>query len=131
MVFISHDLGAVSQVCERICVMYAGRIVEEGSIGILFDNPRHPYTRGLFDAIPQLDGGRERLIPIHGTVPDPKNLPQGCAFSPRCPRATGFCHDKLPVLKLQPDGRQLSCFHPVSGSGQRLQVPDCRESVAA
>jgi peptide/nickel transport system ATP-binding protein len=131
MVFISHDLGAVSQVCERICVMYAGRIVEEGSIETLFDNPRHPYTRGLFDAIPQLDGGRERLIPIHGTVPDPRNLPQGCAFSPRCPRVTDFCRVNLPTLKPQPDGRQLSCFHPVSGKGHRLRASDLRESVAA
>lgn len=130
MVFISHDLGAVSQVCERICVMYAGRIVEEGPIEALFDTPRHPYTRGLFDAIPRLDGGRERLIPIHGTVPDPKSLPQGCAFSPRCSRVTGFCRDKLPVLKPQADGRQLACYHPVSGNDQSQLAPVRQESVA-
>ena len=131
MVFISHDLGAVSQVCGRICVMYAGRIVEEGPIETLFGNPRHPYTRGLFDAIPRLDGGRERLIPIHGTVPDPRNLPRGCTFSPRCPRATGLCRDNLPMLRPQPDGRQFSCFHPVSGNGERSQTSNLREGVAA
>jgi peptide/nickel transport system ATP-binding protein len=131
MVFISHDLGAVSQVCERICVMYAGRIVEEGPVGPLFDDPRHPYTRGLFDAIPRLDGGRERLTPIHGTVPDPNSLPRGCAFSPRCSRAADFCRDNLPLLKPQPDGRQLSCFHPVSGAGQVPQASARHESVAA
>src|SRR6478736_4871763 len=76
-VFISHDLGAVSQVCERVCVMYAGRIVEEGMVDELFAEPRHPYTRGLFDAIPGIDGPRQRLIPIAGTVPDPRNLPKG------------------------------------------------------
>ncbi|MXQ10747.1 ABC transporter ATP-binding protein [Microvirga makkahensis] len=131
MVFISHDLGAVSHICERICVMYAGRIVEEGPVQLLFDDPHHPYTRGLFDAIPRLDGGRGRLVPIHGTVPDPKNLPQGCTFSPRCPRATGFCRDNLPLLNPQPDGRQLSCIHPVPVYGQRPQVLDCRGSAAA
>ncbi|MEZ0167606.1 ABC transporter ATP-binding protein [Microvirga sp. TS319] len=131
MVFISHDLGAVSQVCERICVMYAGRIVEEGAIGALFEQPRHPYTRGLFDAIPRLDGGREKLVPIAGTVPDPRRLPQGCAFSPRCPRATGLCRDSQPILRPQQDGRRLSCFHPGAGKDQRLQASGQHESVAA
>nr|WP_234705607.1 ABC transporter ATP-binding protein [Sinorhizobium meliloti] len=85
LVFISHDLGAVSQVCDRVCVMYAGRIVEEGSVAQLFSEPRHPYTRGLFDAIPRIDGPRDRLIPIPGTVPNPKHLPAGCSFSPGAP----------------------------------------------
>ncbi|TIM42026.1 MAG: ABC transporter ATP-binding protein, partial [Mesorhizobium sp.] len=96
LVFISHDLGAVSQVCERVCVMYAGRIVEEGSVAQLFSSPRHPYTRGLFDAIPRIDGPRKRLIPIPGTVPNPKTLPQGCAFAPRCSRTTAFCETSPP-----------------------------------
>ncbi len=131
MVFISHDLGAVSQVCDRICVMYAGRIVEEGRIDATFGNPRHPYTRGLFDAIPRLEGGRERLVPIHGTVPDPRNLSNGCAFSPRCDRATDFCRSNLPVLKPQPDGRFLSCFHPVTGISKSSCTSGQHESAAA
>lgn len=112
-IFISHDLGAVSQVCERACVMYAGRIVEQGTIQALFDNPRHPYTRGLFDAIPRLDGPRDRLIPIPGTVPNPRELPEGCAFSPRCSHAAIDCRTRMPALQSMDDGRLLSCHHPV------------------
>lgn len=113
-VFISHDLGAVSQVCGRVLVMYAGRVVEQGEIGALFDAPRHPYTRGLFDAIPRLDGERRRLIPIHGTVPDPRRLPEGCAFAPRCSSAIDACGLLNPDLTDMPDGRRLACLRPVS-----------------
>ncbi|WP_168879940.1 ABC transporter ATP-binding protein [Rhizobium sp. P28RR-XV] len=124
-VFISHDLGAVSQVCERICVMYAGRIVEEGSVEQLFSEPRHPYTRGLFDAIPRIDGGRERLIPIRGTVPNPKHLPKGCSFSPRCSRAVEDCRNERPPLATLEDGRKLACSRPVpaaEASGIRSHI---------
>ncbi|MBL4916749.1 ABC transporter ATP-binding protein [Szabonella alba] len=113
MVFISHDLGAVSAVCDRAAVMYAGRIVEQGEIGPLFRTPRHPYTRGLFDALPDLDADRRRLVPIEGTVPDPKALPGGCAFAPRCTRASALCHSDRPGLKPQAGGGRLACFHPV------------------
>ena len=112
MVFISHDLGAVSAVCERTAVMYAGRVVEQNNISSLFKNPRHPYTIGLFQAIPQLDGPRQRLQPIHGTVPDPRHLPTGCAFAPRCQHASESCNLAQPSLIRQHDGCELACFNP-------------------
>lgn len=113
MVFISHDLGAVSAVCDRVAVMYAGRVVEMNAITPLFDAPRHPYTRGLFEAIPAIDGPRLPLVPIHGTVPDPRGLPQGCAFAPRCARAMALCNSEKPRLLRQSEGGELSCFYPV------------------
>ncbi|MCZ0962555.1 ABC transporter ATP-binding protein [Paracoccus benzoatiresistens] len=116
MVFISHDLGAVSAVCDRASVMYAGRIVETDNVARLFGAPKHPYTRGLFDAIPDLNAGRARLVPVEGTVPDPRNLPQGCAFAPRCARATRFCTAYAPDLKLQAMGGKVACFHPDQSS---------------
>ena len=113
MMFISHDLGAVSAVCDRVSVMYAGRIVETNDVAALFGRPAHPYTRGLFDALPDLDADRSRLRPIHGTVPDPRNLPPGRAFAPRCTRASDLCRDMVPELKPQVQGGQAACFHPI------------------
>ena len=113
MVLISHDLGAVSAVCDRAAVMYAGRVVEMNDTATLFSAPRHPYTRGLFDAIPQIDGDRRRLTPIHGTVPDPKALPRGCAFSPRCGSASAQCATHSPELTAGRGNDLLACFHPV------------------
>lgn len=119
VVFISHDLGAVSAICDRAAVMYAGRVVEANDIATLFEAPRHPYTVGLFEALPELDGPRQRLAPIEGTVPDPRHLPTGCSFSPRCSRASDFCHNERPQLLPQADGGELACFHPAPAPQQR------------
>ncbi|TQF78793.1 ABC transporter ATP-binding protein, partial [Elioraea sp. Yellowstone] len=91
LVLISHDLGVVAENCDRVAVMYAGRIVEQAEAARLFGSPQHPYTQGLLDALPDLEGPRRRLTPIPGTVPEPARLPPGCAFAPRCPRADAAC----------------------------------------
>mgnify|MGYP001069676201 CR=1 FL=1 len=91
IILITHDLGVVAQVCDRVAIMYAGEIVESGTIAEVFDHPHHPYTIGLFGSIPSLDETAEKLKPIQGQMPDPTELPEGCAFAPRCPYATGAC----------------------------------------
>ena len=91
MLMITHDLGIVAQFCDYVAIMYAGEIVEYGTLRDVFKDPRHPYTIGLFESIPRLDEDVERLKPIHGMPPDPTHLPQGCKFSPRCQYATEAC----------------------------------------
>ena len=91
MVLISHDLGVVAENCDRVAVMYAGRIVEQAPANQLFADPVHPYAQGLIGALPPLDGPRRRLTAIPGTVPDPAHMPDGCAFAPRCALAAEPC----------------------------------------
>lgn len=88
MLLITHDLGVVAEVCDDVAVMYAGKIVEIGSANEVFNATAHPYTEGLFDSLPNLKERGEELVPIKGLMPDPMNLPEGCAFAPRCPYAT-------------------------------------------
>ncbi|HTX14510.1 MAG TPA: ABC transporter ATP-binding protein [Candidatus Baltobacteraceae bacterium] len=96
LLFITHDLGVVAQVADRIAVMYAGRIVEEGPVSEVLHHPRHPYTQGLLRAAPRLT--REKLIPVPGTVPALDALPKGCAFAPRCPQHVADCDAAVPDL---------------------------------
>ena len=96
MILITHDLGVVAETCDKVAVMYAGEIVEFGTLADIFENTLHPYTRGLFDSIPSLDEDVERLKPIPGLMPDPSNLPSGCHFHPRCALATEICRQKEP-----------------------------------
>ena len=93
MIMITHDMGIVAEVCDDVAVVYAGQIIEFGTKEEIFDHPSHPYTQGLFGAIPTLDGDEERLSPVDGLPPDPADLPKGCSFSPRCPYATQACKD--------------------------------------
>ena len=91
MILITHDLGVVAEMCDDVAVVYAGEIIESGTIQDIFKNPTHPYTLGLFGSIPRIDDDSERLSPIAGLPPNPAKLPQGCKFHPRCPHATEAC----------------------------------------
>jgi len=110
VLFITHDLGVVAEVADRVAVMYAGRIVESGPVAQVLEAPAHPYTRGLLASVPTITAGGERLAPIAGTVPDPRDFPIGCRFAPRCPDALpGLCDSTPPPLHRRRDGRLLRC----------------------
>ena len=98
LILITHDLGVVSQVTEKICVMYAGRIVEQGPTEAIVGAPRHPYTQGLIKALPQGSGGQRRLHQIPGMMPNLTSIPTGCAFHPRCEHAMDVCRSQTPQL---------------------------------
>ena len=98
ILLITHDLGVVAELVDRVTVMYTGRVVEQAEVGRLFREPRHPYTRALFDSMPRMEGEIERLRAIGGTVPDAGALPPGCTFHPRCPLATAVCEQREPRL---------------------------------
>lgn len=100
MIMITHDLGIVCQMCDRVAIMYAGEIIEIGSVFDIFDfdKPHHPYTKGLFGSLPSLQGHSKRLKPVDGLMPDPMDLPSGCKFHPRCIHCTDQCKTELPKV---------------------------------
>jgi peptide/nickel transport system ATP-binding protein len=108
VLFITHSLGLVAENCDEVASMYAGEIVEFGSVKQLFGNPLHPYTKGLFGSLPDLSAVSERLKPIPGLMPDPTNLPKGCFFSPRCPFVTEICHNSHPE-DITMEGHMVKC----------------------
>jgi len=110
MLLITHDLGVVAETCDRVAVMYAGEIVEYGSLEDIFDRTSHPYSVSLFGAIPSLDKKVDRLNPIQGLVPDPANLPKGCKFHPRCPAATDKCREEEPPVTVLSPGHTVRCW---------------------
>lgn len=110
LVLISHDLGVVAENCDRVAVMYAGRIVEQAPANQLFADPMHPYAQGLIGALPPLDGPRRRLTAIPGTVPDPASMPAGCAFAPRCALAADPCALAVPSLTSISNDRAVACI---------------------
>ncbi len=108
MIMITHDLGCVAEVCDEVAVMYAGRIVEEGTLEDVFNRTLHPYTEGLFNSLPNIKDRKAKLKPIKGLMPDPTNLPVGCSFAPRCNYVSDAC------LKAQPQLRSISQTHRVA-----------------
>lgn len=103
MLMITHDLGVVAEICSKIAIMYAGYIVEYGSIARIYENPMHPYTKGLFGSLPNLHEKVKRLNPIEGMMPDPANLPLGCPFEPRCPRKCSECKSLPRMIEVEKD----------------------------
>jgi len=109
MLMITHDLGIVAEVCDDVAVMYAGRIVEFGALADIFDDMRHPYTKGLFRSLPNIEDRRAELEPIRGLAADPSNLPAGCAFHPRCACAREICSKATPGKKWIGDKHYAQC----------------------
>ena len=110
MIMITHDLGIVAEVCDTVAVMYAGRIVEQGTLEDVFNHTLHPYTEGLFNSLPNIKNRTAMLKPIKGLMPDPTNLPKGCAFAPRCDYATPACFERQPQLQQASPTHQFACL---------------------
>ena len=111
VLFVTHDLGLVARFAQKIAVMYAGRIVEQGDVNEIYSNPQHPYTRALLKSVPPLSGARQdRLAQIEGAPPDLKNLGTGCAFAPRCTLVTGRCTEERPPLEERGADHVAACF---------------------
>jgi oligopeptide/dipeptide ABC transporter ATP-binding protein len=115
VLFITHNLGVVAQVADRVAVMYAGRIVEQGNVAAVFASPLHPYTRALLRSVPRVrSAGRDperRLLSIPGQVPSPSSLPSGCSYAPRCPLADELCRREMPPIVEALSGYDVRCHH--------------------
>ena len=118
IILITHDLGVVAELADRVIVMYAGQVVEESGIVEMFDNPLHPYTAGLLNSVPKIDEDQERLSSIGGNVPSPDSFPKGCRFATRCEHVMERCLEEQPVLKEIEPGRKSRCFLHEEGGNQ-------------
>ena len=117
IILITHDLGVVAEMCDKVAIMYAGEIVEFGKIEMIFDETAHPYTEGLFNSIPHLESKETRLKAIKGLMPDPANLPTGCKFHERCPYCKENCKTELPEYRDLGDGHMIRCHYPLERRG--------------
>ena len=123
LVLISHDLGVIAEACERVAVMYAGRIVEEAPVAQLFDAAAHPYTQGLIGALPPMDGPRRRLAAIPGGVPEPWAMPPGCGFAPRCQFRSAPCDAAIPGLMGLSDQHRAACIRVAPAAMPLERIP--------
>lgn len=120
IIMITHDLGVVAEMCDRIAVMYSGKVVEEGDTKNLFKNPQHPYTKGLIESVPDVREKKERLYSIPGNVPAPGSIKQGCHFAPRCSFAFDKCKEVSPSLKQVGNNQTARCLLHEDGKGAEL-----------
>lgn len=120
MLMITHDLGIVAEVCDDVSIMYAGRIVEHGTLEDIFNNTSHPYTEGLFGSLPNIEDRTAELKPIPGLMPDPTNLPSGCVFHPRCKYCKEICKSRVPVTTKLSDTHIVACLAYEEGTGVTL-----------
>jgi oligopeptide/dipeptide ABC transporter ATP-binding protein len=110
IMLITHDLGVIAEIAQRVVVMYAGKVVEEADTAALFRRRLHPYTEGLLNSIPRLDDDQTSLPVIKGMVPNPLRMPSGCRFHPRCPLVRDICRAKEPALSAVETGHSVACW---------------------
>ncbi len=122
IIFITHDFGIVAKMCDRAAVMYAGRIVEQGTVRELFNHPEHPYTQALLSSVPKMDEHVERLYSIEGQPPALFDLPPGCRFAPRCPYADDRCHAEYPPYYGGPSDHVAACWRLEGTWKQRVSM---------
>jgi peptide/nickel transport system ATP-binding protein len=120
MIMITHDLGVVAEICDKVAVMYAGEILEQGTLEQVFGSPLHPYTKALFKCTPDIEAEESAINPIEGLMPDPINLPKGCCFEPRCPRAMPICKKVKPKVT-DKNGQKVIC-HLYSEEGVKIHA---------
>ncbi len=115
VIMITHDLGVIAEMCQQVAVVYAGEVIEYGTVDDIFDHPTHPYTVGLFGSLIDLDEDVDRLSPVPGLMPDPTDLPQGCKFAPRCPHCTERCQAQNPPEVEISSGHMVKCLRAKDG----------------
>lgn len=127
VMLITHDMGVIAETAHRVCVMYAGRVVEIGPVRQVIKSPRHPYTKGLMEAIPHLGSGVEELAQIDGSMPRLDNIPAGCAFHPRCTETLPACRETVPSLRLVEEGQQAACHLFEEGGWEKQDAKAARK----
>jgi peptide/nickel transport system ATP-binding protein len=135
VLYVSHSLGVVAQLCDRVAVLYAGELVEDAAVEELYRQPLHPYTQGLLDSLPRIgqDRWHQQLLPIGGSLPRPGQLPGGCVFAPRCPIATDFTREVRPQLEDAGDGRRMCChrWHEIAAGEVSAKATPLESDAAA